>query len=352
MSGRIACLVFLGAQAVVFAGEPARRTYENRLTPIKNPGLILADHPEFIEPIRNDSRFQAPILVDDPGADLQVRAWRFSYNARGIIEIPNRLLARHTAIIVVHPWGVDDGQGWRTPEPAGAAFACTPEKNRLTLAHMKKVVNPFLKSLRGKVGLVAYSLPGQEDAIRKKLYRSIHGRPSAEMRQQGVQELAVALKSFDYRGEPIPQKLNVSKDHPVVDYLRQFPGLEAGTRTNHAGFWDLPIPVAGPLEVAPDDVVIYDRDGYPALKSFLEKLGIRHILLAGYHTDMCVCKTTAGYRNLVKDFDTFLIGDATLATFPACDTPRAATTAAVSFASLDLLITQVSWIQPLRPSAP
>ena len=45
-----------------------------------------------------------------------MRAWRFSYNARGIIEVPNRLRADRTAVIVVHPWGIDDGQGWNTPE--------------------------------------------------------------------------------------------------------------------------------------------------------------------------------------------------------------------------------------------
>ena len=29
-------------------------------------------------------------------------------------------------------------------------------------------------------------------------------------------------------------------------------------------------------------------------------------VLAGYNTDMCVCATTAGYKNLVQDFDVFL----------------------------------------------
>jgi hypothetical protein len=68
-------------------------------------------------------------------------------------------------------------------------------------------------------------------------------------------------------------------------------------------------------------------------------------LLAGYATDMCFCKTTAGYENLSKDFNVFLIGDASLATFPANDSPAHATNAAISFASLNQLITQVSWIK-------
>ena len=130
-------------------------------------------------------RYEAPLLVDDPQADLDVRAWRFSYNARGIVEMPNRLVAAKTALIMVHPWGVDDGQGWRTPEPAGAADFCTPEKNHLAARHTREVINPLLKSLRGKVSLVMYSLPGSEDPIRKKLYRSFSARPSESRASRG-----------------------------------------------------------------------------------------------------------------------------------------------------------------------
>jgi hypothetical protein len=343
--------VLLAAAAPARAdGPPGRRTYENRLTPLANPAPILADYPEFVEPVRERHRFEAPPLVDDRDADLDVRAWRFCYNARGIIEVPNRLRARDTAVLVVHPWGIDDGQGWKTPEPAGVAFACTPERNRVVLEHMRRVVGPFLKSLRGKVGVMAYSLPGGEDAVRRKLYRSVRGRPTEAQRRQGAEELAARLGAFPYRGQPLPARLTVSTDRPMVDYFRQFPGLDAGPRYEGPGFWDLPIPVARPLEVDADDVVFYDADGYAVLRDFLKKQGIRHVLLAGYHTDMCVCRTAAGYLNLREDFDTFLVGDATQATYPASDTPRFATTAAVSFASLDLFITQVSWVRP-RPAA-
>jgi hypothetical protein len=338
-------LVLLLAGGLLAEEKSSQRTYENRLTPLANPQPLLADHPEFVEPIRETARFEAPVLVDDTNANLDVRAWRFSYNARGIIEVPNRLRAERTAVIVVHPWGIDDGQGWKTPEPAGVAFGCTPEKNRICLRHMAQVVNPFLKALRGKVTLVAYSLPGSQDPIRKKLYRSIHGQPSAQERRQGTRELAAKLKSFAYEAQPLPARLAVSADKPVADYFRQFPGLDAGAHFNHVGFWDLPIPVARPLEVDPQDVVIYDREGYGPLKAFLQKQGIRHILLAGYPADMCVCRTTAGYQNLSKDFNVFLVGDATLATFPASETPRFATRSTLCFAALEQLITQTSWVR-------
>jgi hypothetical protein len=132
------------------AEKSSQRTYSNTLRALVDAKPLLADYPEFVQPVIERRRFEAPRLVDDADADLSVRAWRFSYNARGIIEIPNRLKASKTAIVVVHPWGIDDGQGWKTPEPAGAAFGCTPEKNQLMLKHGKTVINPFLKSLRRK----------------------------------------------------------------------------------------------------------------------------------------------------------------------------------------------------------
>ena len=325
--------------------EKRERTYENRITPIENPQPLLADYPEFVEPVQEVARFEAPLLVDEPAADLHVRAWRFSYNARGIIEMPNRLRADATAVIMVHPWGIDDGQGWQTPEPAGVCDFCTPTKNHLAARHTREVIDPFLKSLRGKVAFVMYSLPGDEDAVRKKLYRSVRGRPTVSERREGAKELTEKLNGFSYRAGPLPATLSLSSDRPVVDYFQQFPGLDAGPRYNGAGFWDLPIPVTSDITTHTDDVVIYDAQGYEPLKRFLQDHKVRHVLLVGYATDMCYCRTTAGYQNLSRDFNVFLVGYATLATFPANSSPRYATNAAISFAAIDHLITQVSWVQ-------
>lgn len=321
------------------------RVYANRLTPIAKPQPLLADHPEFFEPIVEQAHFEAPPLIADDGADLHVRAWRFSYNARGIIEMPNHLRAAETAVIMVHPWGIDDGQGWVTPEPAGVADFCTKEKNHLAARHTREIVKPFLNALRRRVALVMYSLPGAEDPIRHKLYRSFTSRPTAAERLEGQRALKETLAAFRYEGEPIPTTLTLSSDQPVRDYFRQFPGLDAGPRYNNAGYWNLPIPVTVDVDVHADDVVIYDAAGYAPLKEFLRSQKVRHVLLTGYATDMCFCKTTAGYENLAKDFNVFLVGDASLATFPSNTSPRFAVNAAISFAALNQLITQVSWVQ-------
>lgn len=259
--------------------------------------------------------------------------------------MPNRLSAARTALIMVHPWGIDDGQGWKTPEPNGVCDFCTPTKNHLAARHTREVVNPFLKSLRGKVALVMYSLPGPGDPIRKKAYRSFDRRPTAEERVQGMKELKAKLASLPYKGDPLPAKLTLSTARPVADYFRQFPGLDAGPRYNGPDFWAMPIPVTSDIDTAADDVVIFDDEGYPPLRDFLNENKVRHVLLTGYATDMCYCRTTAGYENLSKDFNVFLVGDASLATFPSNDSPRHATNAALSFAALNQLITQVSWVR-------
>lgn len=337
----------LNAQQTPAVVSPITRMYRNELRPIEAPQPLLADYPQYVAPITETRRFEAPRLLDDPDADLDIRAWRFSYNARGIVEVPNRICAARTAVIFVHPWGIDDGQGWTTPEPAGACDFCTVEKNHLGGAHTRDVIDPLLQRLRGQVQFIMYSLPGGEDPIRKKLYRSVRGRPTDAQRKEGARELTEALHSFDYHGQPLPEEIELSADQPLQDYFRQFPGLDAGPRYNNAGFWDLPIPVTSDVHTAPDDVVIYDADGYEPLRDFLLAHGVEHVLLVGYATDMCFCRTTAGYENLNQDFNVFLVGDATLATFPANPHPQYATNAHISFASLTNLVTQTSWIREL-----
>ena len=343
--GVLAGAIMFSLPVMALAQNGPHRHYENTLARIRDPAPLLADYPQFIQPVEEVTRFEAPCLVDDRDADLEVRAWRFSYNARGIIEMPNRLRAAETAVIMVHPWGIDDGQGWNTPEPAGVADFCTPEKNHLAARHTREVVNPFLKRMRGKVATVLYSLPGDEDPIRRKLYRSFSHRPTAADRATGTRELDEKLKSFVYQGQPLPETIELSPDKPVIDYFGQFPGLDAGAKFNNEGFWQLPIPVTRDVDVDPDDVVIYDAQGYQPLKEFLKSQGVRHVLLTGYAADMCFCRTTAGYENLAKDFNVFLVGDATLATFPANSSPKYATNAHISFAALNHLITQVSWVR-------
>lgn len=323
---------------------------KHTLTPVSQPRPILSDYPRYVEPIVESNRYRIPMLIDEPGANLAVNSWRFSYNARGIIEVPNRLKGAKTAVIVVHPWGIDDGQGWRTPEPAGVAFGCTPEKNKLMLEHARDVVNPFLEERRKDVGLVVYSLPGKRDPIRGKMYRSIGHTPTEVERATGRQELAAKLNSFKYEGEPVPIEIPLTSRRPVIDYFNALPGLEAYQKLNPKGFWDLPIPVMKPINVDPNDVVIYDGEGYDVLRDFLIAQGIEHILLCGYHADMCVCSTTAGYENLRKDFNVFLVGDAVQASLPANVTSKFSTNHAVATASLKVLVTQVSWITSLNES--
>jgi len=331
-----------GAGAEELPGRP--RIYENRLRRIDEPRPLLADYPEFFEPIREEAHFEAPPIVVDDGADLHVRAWRFSYNARGIIEMPNHLRAKETAVIMVHPWAIDDAWGWKSPEPHGVADFCTPAKNALAARHTRDVIDPFLKRLRGRAAHIMYSLPGPADDVRTRVYRSFAREPTPAERTAGQAELRKSLAAYRYEGQSLPQTLTLSADQSVRDYFHQFPGLDSSARYNGEGFWKLPIPVSTAVSVDPRDVVIFDAEGYGPLRDFLKESGVRHVLLTGYATDMCYCRTTAGYENLSRDFNVFLVADASLATFPANTSPRMAVNAAISLAALNQLVTQVSWV--------
>ncbi len=248
---------------------------------------------------------------------------------------------------MVHPWGIDDGQGWTTPEPAGVADFCTPTKNHLAEKHIREVVNPLLKRLRPHVAFTMYSLRDKQYPVHKKLYRSMRYNPTASERAEARKEISRILNNFDYTGADLPAEIKLSANNTVKDYFKQFPGLDSSARYNNVGFWKMPIPVCAAVEMAHDDIVIYDADGYEELRDFLQQHNIANVILVGYATDMCFCKTTAGYENLSQNFNVFLVGDATLATFPANKTPAYATNAHISFASLNQLITQCSWIKTI-----
>ena len=67
---------------------------------------------------------------------------------------------------MVHPWGIDDGQGWKTPEPAGVVrLLHAGRRTTSPPATRSEVIDPFLKRLRGKVGVrdVQPARPGGPD---------------------------------------------------------------------------------------------------------------------------------------------------------------------------------------------
>jgi len=247
---------------------------------------------------------------------------------------------------MVHLWGIDDGHGLETPEPAGCAFFCTKEKNALVEGHIRDTINPLLARLRARVALVGYSMPGVEDDIRRLLYASVRTRPEDLDVAEGERRLREVLAGQDFRGHELVQSLELDDAHPLAGYLCRTPSTDASESYNGGGFWQLPMPVHRAVERAPSDLVFYDGEGYEVVRDFLRQRGVRHVLLCGYATDMCVKGTTCGYDNLCADFNVFLVGDATMATFPASRTPALATQVALCNAALRQMITQVSWIAP------
>jgi hypothetical protein len=211
--------------------------------------------------------------------------------------------------------GIDDSQGWRTPEPAGVCDMCTLEKNRLAGEHTSQVLDPFVCRMRALgVGAVVYSLRGAPHPITERMYRTLHrGKPRPDERAAATEELAAAHAAFEYEGHAdVPDTLTLTGRTPVADYFAQFPGLDSTDCYNGAGYWDQPVPVVSHLSCEDDDVVMWDDQHYSALRAFLQGSRVRHVLLAGYAADMCLISTTAGYENVSQDFNTFIVGDATV----------------------------------------
>ena len=121
-------------------------------------------------------------------------------------------------MILVHPWGIDDGQGWKNPQASncyGYAFMGLHKDNLLCLDHLKDVVRPLVQSLRGRLPVVAYSLPGSPDAVRGKIYRDYTNLPDPAVRAQAQKELEAYLNSLS--GKQWPKMIPVSRNlsyHP------------------------------------------------------------------------------------------------------------------------------------------
>ena len=94
-------------------------------------------------------------------------------------------------------------------------------------------------------------------------------------------------------------------------------------------------------------MVIYDGEGYPALRQFLKNQGIRHVLLAGYNTDMCVCSTTAGYKNLRKTSTYSWLGMRRSRLFRPSRRRDSRPRRRCASPALNLFITQASWVRPV-----
>jgi len=150
----------------LFHADNLERTYNFSLSNSDIFPPLLGDYPEFISPITESNRLEIPAVFKNDNSTLLVRSWRYSYNARGIIEFDNYLDGEKTVILVIHPWGIDDGQGFKTPEPNGVAFFGYSEKNKIYLEHTEKVLNPFIQNNRRDVKLICYTLPGKEDSVR------------------------------------------------------------------------------------------------------------------------------------------------------------------------------------------
>ncbi len=320
--------------------------YDNTLKKIPATPLLVGDK-RFISSINPQNRFECQMLINDPDAHIAIRAWRYSYNARGVIEMDNNLNGNKTVVLVLHPSGIDDKNGLHTVKPNGVTYFCTPKKNALWHKHMQKVVNPFLHKIRSHVAGVIYSLVGPEDDIRKKLYKSIDN-PSLPSNggDGGMQEYKQLLSSLNLKGNSLKKELILDDSHILYSYFEQFHGLDSSPYYNGDSRTKTPKLLSSYLDYDQNhDIVIYDGDGYEKVKDYLKNKGITNILFLGYAIDICCKASVFNYEKLKKDFNVFIVGDATLATWPAQETPANTTTTELCRLSINNLITEINKIK-------
>ena len=68
MPGILLTFALLGMTMPVLAQETGTRSYQNLLRKLEKPSPLLADHPEFFEPILESTHYEAPAIVTDADA--------------------------------------------------------------------------------------------------------------------------------------------------------------------------------------------------------------------------------------------------------------------------------------------
>lgn len=359
--------VFLIVSLATVCYAQSTFTYKNTLTIIEEPLPILADFPEFVEPLLFEERYLAPPVVNDRQGEIEVRSWRYWYNARGIIEMTNRLDADATAIINLMSWGVDDGAGMQSPKPAGIVLSGTPEKNALFPRQVRQVIDPFLNRMGSHTVLVGHTLPGKEDPVRRLLYPSISNGGTIPDEDKGRRMLRSILSSYTFTGPKPEEIISLDNSIPLTSYFLEMPSSHANTAYNGSGFKELPVPLVKGLARTANEIVLYDGDGYDSIRNYLKSRGIRHILVLGFFEKETLLPThpraedessskpisaklglECTIEKLGKDFNIFLVGDTMRTTFPASTTPRYAVQAELAKLSGEYMITQVGWVNVVK----
>jgi len=334
-------LLFFSIFRLSLLSTPSTISYNNQLIDIPIPDDFLEDYQEYIDLFPSLNAALGQPLVVNQSPSLEIMSWRSSYNFRGIILIPQYFNRECTAVIVMHPWSVnEEAWGLKVPEPHGVCFD-TPDSLDGYKSHMETKIQPFIDAVRPYVKHIAFSLPGSKDTLRKNIYLS--GGNKSIQAQKSLQHL---LDQFNYFGYSIPTSLSLNPLLPITDYFRLFPPLDASDYYNGKGFWNLPIPLHTSLLWNESDLFFFDGEGYESIKRQLKKKGIKNILLCGYALNLCIKGSVLGYENLKKDFNVLIVADACLSSSRATPFTPLLTFSDIFDCSLNNLMTQTSWVKP------
>ena len=186
---------------------------------------------------------QAPIWKSADGGSLTTHG--------GIIEVPNRLSSSRTAVIVVHPWGIDDGQGLAQPRAGRRRVSMHPgeEQDRARACrqgHRSRFSRPCAVKLA-----YSWAIAFRELRIRSGGRSTARSAASPQSRNAGKasESSRPSSKASITAGSQYPVRSTVDSQTPALAYFKQFPGLDAGPAFDGTRILELPIPVMKPIEV-------------------------------------------------------------------------------------------------------
>ena len=124
-------LLLMLAHAAPAEEQNDKRLYQNRLTPIANPAPILADYPEFVEPVREHQRRRRCVRArigrrDEDGMRARVGLRHATEGTRAVkIDFSGAAVDAGRAAVRIHEVvGPSYSPGWSPTSFHVAAFAC------------------------------------------------------------------------------------------------------------------------------------------------------------------------------------------------------------------------------------
>ncbi len=317
--------------------------FEPEFTESDSSIVFLNHYPPYFDSIVLENSISgAPIILKDSSM-LSIRAMRYSYNFRSMIIHDINIDPQETALIVIHPIDIDNGE-ISTVMPLGAYFMGTPSKNTIASKHMKEVLNPFIQKMRKQLKKIIFIMPFYSKTDLVKLY-SMKGDTYQGIDSNYLNEYLLKINKYNYEGIDTHLPLILKGRSILNSYFNEFPGLMLNNTKNNIEFSKLPFRINRDIILSEGDLILFDDMSLESFDSLLLSMDIKNLIYSGYAMDLCVKKLNQGYEKTAPLYNIFVCIDAGLTTFPGDDGLNKYNTVNALNTSFLYFITQIGWIK-------